>query len=97
LIEDDLEFCVKYPFHDRAKKYLEGMDAKNLDKLNPAIIERAFERLTQAMESGIVSKRKIPAVITKDEREYHEQNMFNAQSWNVISQFLDGKIKVIET
>jgi len=40
---------------------------------------------------------KIPQVITRDEKEYHEQNMFDAQSWNVISQFLDGKIKVIET
>jgi DNA-binding transcriptional regulator YhcF (GntR family) len=92
-----LEFCIRYPFHEKCKRFLEGMDAKELNKLNPAIIERAFERLTQAMESGIVSRRKIPSVITRDEKEYHEMNMFDPQSWNVVSQFLDGKIKVIET
>jgi DNA-binding transcriptional regulator YhcF (GntR family) len=79
---------------DKCKRFLEGMDAKHLEGLNPSIIERAFERLTQAMESGIVSKRKIPSVITKDEYEHLKVCRGHSDSKFILKEVYEGKIKV---
>ena len=99
----DFSDCIKYPWLPKCKRYVEGLDAKdvfNKPEFQP-IVERAFERLEQALETGLVSKTKIPKTITKDELRYHENRACSLEwseamsSWNIISQVHEGKIKVV--
>jgi len=100
---DDLEDCRKYPWMPKCKKFVEGLDIKQVlsDPEYQPIVERAFERLEQALETGLVSKTKIPKTITKDELRYHENRACSLEwseamsSWNIISQVYEGKIKVV--
>jgi len=96
------EKCRKYPYLPQCKVFLEGMDAKDLEKPEmAAILERGFERLEQALETGLVSKTKIPTTITKDELQYHQNRACSPEwseamsSWNVLMQVYEGRIKVV--
>jgi hypothetical protein len=70
------------------------MDIRDLCQPRYAqIVERAFERLEQALESGIVSRRKIPAVITENEYQYYKANR-GFESRSILRQVYKGKVKV---
>jgi len=49
---DDLEDCRKYPWMPKCKKFVEGLDIKQVlsDPEYQPIVERAFERLEQALK-----------------------------------------------
>jgi len=90
------EDCIKYPWLPRCRIFASGIDVKELgDPKHSEVVERGFERLEQALETGVVSKQKIPKAITQEEFEFHMSNKDCPQSANVLRSVYNGKTRVL--
>jgi len=95
------EKCRKYPYLPQCKVFLEGMDAKDLEKPEmAAILEGGFERLEQALETGLVSKTKSPKTISAQKYEQLKKDAqsldktVSTEAQNILNNVKKGKTEV---
>lgn len=72
---EELKFCVKYPFTDEAKKYVEGID---LSKISDDTLAGAVQRIEKALADGTSSQRdKLGEIESSKKEDYLKETLFS--------------------